>query len=794
MRNIGRVFALFAAIPVMGQTGVSILPADPTPQFRLQGISSDNWTVYDVSGQPFTRVWRLKTPYPAASGNPYDFFLTGHAQQAITQGDLLVATVWIRSISAAYGNAYTRFVVQEDQPPYAKSAEWFLSSGSDWKQFQIPFRAVKTNAADSYSIQFWISSGPQEIEIAGLQILNYGPSLRVKDLSLSNYPYEGFAAKTWLPAAEARIEKFRKGNAVVVIRDDNGHPIPNASIDIHMKSHQFGFGTAVASTFLLGTDANSAIYRRTLQDNFNRATPEDELKWPSWLGSRDSALKSLAWLKANGFKQVRGHNLVWPGWQYLPAYLQGFASNASGLEAEIEKHIHDEASATAGQLSEWDVINEPVTNQDLQKILGQPIMAKWFQAVRQNEPAAKLYVNDYNLLEGGGNDTPHQAGLETVLQTLDANAAGVQGIGLQAHFQWQLTDPARLYDVISRFAAYKHEMQVTELDVDVEDPALQAQYLTDFLTICFSHPSISGTTLWGFWEGRHFRPNAALWNLDWTLKPAARAWRNLVYSKWWTQLKAQSDADGVVRFRGFGGTYEAVATINGKQQVLNFTLTAGKTNYISLGKAPTPKLGANGIVNGASFTAGAVSPGEVIAIFGTDFGGSGVTDDVAILVDGNPLAVPYSVEGQAGAVLPLSIRGVTTIQLEYLGLPSNEVYLPVADASPGIFTQSGGAGQAVVLNSTGQLNSPSSPAARGETVSFFATGLGAPDAAGSPPVQPRVLFGRQTGELQSVGWVLPGVYELTARIPSGSPIGEAVSLTLDSGNFQSQPGPTLAIR
>jgi len=145
-----------------------------------------------------------------------------------------------------------------------------------------------------------------------------------------------------------------------------------------------------------------------------------------------------------------------------------------------------------------------------------------------------LYVNDYNLLEGGGNDTPHQAGLESVLQTLDSNAAGVQGIGLQGHFQWQLTDPVRVYDVINRFASYKREMQVTELDVDVEDPALQAQYLTDFLTICFSHPAISGTTLWGFWEGRHFRPNAALWNLDWTLKPAAQAWRDLVYAKWWT--------------------------------------------------------------------------------------------------------------------------------------------------------------------------------------------------------------------------------------------------------------------
>ena len=796
-------------IPLQAQVGTSLFPPDPTPSFRLQGIGPENWTVTDVQGQPFSRAWRLKTPYAPGTGNPYDFFLVGHALQRMQQGDLLLATVWIRSISAVYGQAHTRFVVQEDQPPYKKSAEWYLSAGSEWKRFQIPFRAVQSNSADTYSVQFWIGSGPQEIEIGGLQVLNYGPGVQVKDLALSGYPYEGFQAKAWLPEAEKRIEKLRKGSAVLVIRDDNGVPMPRAKVEIRMKSHQFGFGTAVELSSLTATDAATDAYRRTFLANFNRATPENDLKWQDWLNNRDMTLRGLDWLKANGIRQVRGHTLVWPSFQYLPGYLQSFANNPSGLDAEIARHIRDETAATAGRVSEWDVLNEPVTNTALQKILGDAAMAKWFKIARENEPTAKLYVNDYNLLEGGGYDTPHQAGLDAVIKSLDANGAGLQGIGLQAHMQWQLTDPLRLYEVLSRYGAYGRDLQITELDVDVEDPELQAEYLTDMLTLSFSHPALSGVTLWGFWEGRHFRPNAALWSRNWTIKPAGQAWRDLIYKKWWTQLSAETDADGMIRFSGFGGQYEAVVTINGRQQVLNFELLAGQSNYLFLGKSPSPKLTAAAALNGASFAAGAVSPGEIVALFGTDFGHTELASaqfdsdgslpstvgDVSVVIDGKPAQMLYSVLGQAGAVLPLSIRGVAKLQIGFLGLTSNEIFLPVADASPGIFTESGGTGQAVVVNaSTGQMNSGAGPAARGEIVTFFATGMGVPDASGAPPGQTRVLVGDREAELQFAGLILPGVFQFNAKLAANTPVGGAVALSVGIGNFKSQAGVTIAVR
>lgn len=811
MRRLCNSLMWISLMTVQGtaQTGASLFLADPTPQFRLQGLGPDNWMVFDVRDQPFSRVWRLKTPYSSGSGNPYDFFLTGHPLQGIQQGDLLLATVWVRSVSAEFGQAHTRFVVQEDQPPYQKSAEWFLSAGTEWKRFQIPFRAAKTSSPDSFSVQFWISYGPQEIELAGLQLVNYGPGAKVKDLSLPGYPYEGFGDKTWRPEAERRIEQLRKGDAVIVLRDDAGKLLANADVEIRMKSHQFGFGTAVQAAMLLSNDAGAAAYRETFLANFNRATPENDLKWMEWIANRDRALRGLDWLKTNGIKQVRGHNLVWPDWQYLPASLRGFAASPSGLEAEIEKHVLDETTATIGRVSEWDVLNEPVTNTTLQKIIGNPAMAAWFRTARAGDSKARLYVNDYNLLEGGGYDTPHQAGLDTVMQTLNTTGAGVDGIGLQAHMQWQLTDPVHLYEILTRYAAYKRDLQITEFDIDVEDADLQAEYLSDFLTTAFSHPALSGVTLWGFWEGNHFRPNAALWRNDWSMKPSARTWRELVYKKWWTEFNSRSDDGGALRFRGFGGSYEAIVTSGGNKRTIPFELKAGQTNYILLGKSPAPKLAAAAVLHGASFVPGAVSPGQIVAIFGTDFGTAELASarldesgalptsvgDVSVFVDGKPVEMLYAVQGQAGAVLPADIRGLAKIQIGFLGQPSNEIYLPVADASPGIFTQNGGTGPAVALTAgSGQLNSVASPTGRGEIVTFFATGLGNPDNSGAPNPRPRVLFADREAEILYAGRVLPGVYQFNARVPATIPSGEMVALSISIGGFRSQPGVTISIR
>jgi hypothetical protein len=88
-----------------------------------------------------------------------------------------------------------------------------------------------------------------------------------------------------------------------------------------MKSHQFGFGTAVQSAMLLSADAGAAAYRQTFLANFNRATPENDLKWTEWdCGAGPGAAWPRLAAGRTAFAKCAGTNLVWPDWQYLPGF------------------------------------------------------------------------------------------------------------------------------------------------------------------------------------------------------------------------------------------------------------------------------------------------------------------------------------------------------------------------------------------------------------------------------------------------------------------------------------------
>jgi hypothetical protein len=89
----------------------------------------------------------------------------------------------------------------------------------------------------------------------------------------------------------------------------------------------------------------------------------------------------------------------------------------------------------------------------------------------------------------------------------------------------------------------------------------------------FSHPSIIGVLMWGFWEGQHWKPNAALWRRDWTLKPNGQVWIDLVTKHWWTNATGASNAQGVYQTRGFLGDYEVSVTAGNKTKTTQIMLT-----------------------------------------------------------------------------------------------------------------------------------------------------------------------------------------------------------------------------
>ena len=97
----------------------------------------------------------------------------------------------------------------------------------------------------------------------------------------------------------------------------------------------------------------------------------------------------------------------------------------------ILDHIAETTTELRGRFVDWDVINETFTNHDFMDILGRHAMVDWFKAARAGDPNAKLYINDFNIIEG--EDKPHQDDYAaTIKYLIDAGRAASTESGCRA--------------------------------------------------------------------------------------------------------------------------------------------------------------------------------------------------------------------------------------------------------------------------------------------------------------------------------------------------------------------------
>jgi endo-1,4-beta-xylanase len=456
------------------------------------------------------------------------------------------------------------------------------ASGVAWKKITLPFAVNRDYAKGESEVAFTLGMKEQTVEIGGIELLNYGTSRKVADLPFTRIGYQGSEpTAAWRKAAEARIEKTRKGNLTVVVKDEAGKPVSGAQVAVRMKKHAFLWGTAVnASAFSNGrmTPENLERYKQQILENFNFSVMENENKWPQWsnAANRPATIKVIDWLRENGV-QVRGHNLVWPSWNNSNVKEAVDAKgNPSQLAKVILDHISEATRELRGKFVDWDVINETFTNHDFMDILGRQVMVDWFKAARAGDPDAKLYINDFNVIEG--DDKAHQDDYAATIKYLLDAGAPVDGIGLQSHFPSRVTPIDELIRRVERYAAFGKELEVTEFDINTSDEGTQADYTRDFMTYMFSNPSVKAFVLWGFWEGAHWIPSGAMMRRDWSLKPNGTVYRDLVFKKWWTNADGKTGAKGTFTTRAFLGDFDIEVKAGGKTRTVKASLGKdGKT-------------------------------------------------------------------------------------------------------------------------------------------------------------------------------------------------------------------------
>jgi GH35 family endo-1,4-beta-xylanase len=243
----------------------------------------------------------------------------------------------------------------------------------------------------------------------------------------------------------------------------------------------------------------------------------------------------------------------------MPEEVKASSGDPDALRKLVREHITRVGTAMRGKVIDWDVVNEPFANNDLIKILGEDALADWFKIARESDPAAKLYLNETSVPTSPPSDERYTA-LYDRARHIKELGAPIDGVGMQAHFGQDVQPPAQLLLIYDRFASLGLPVRITELDIDSNDENLQADYLRDFLTASFSHPNLNGILIWGFWEGSHWRPKAAMYRNDWSERPIASVWKDLIFKQWWTDQRVETNGAGSAEVRGFLGDYEITAS------------------------------------------------------------------------------------------------------------------------------------------------------------------------------------------------------------------------------------------
>lgn len=414
------------------------------------------------------------------------------------------------------------------------------------------------------------------------------------------------ATAAWRAEAQTRIDQNRKADLDIVFTRANGDPISGADVRIVQQEHAFGFGSAVGASELTKNSSNDVIYRQKVEELFNTATIETALKWPAWEGEYGTdfaqfrSQASLDWLASKDI-DARGHAMVWPSWEQLPADLRALENDPPALAQAVLDHIQDIGSATDGKVVHWDVVNEPRTNHDLMDILGDDVLDDWFAAAKLANDA-QLFLNEFGIITGDTANTAQRAEFLAEIQGLQARGAPIEGIGVQGHFRPDdLTDIPRVWTILDDFAnATGLPIAITEFDFETTDQTLQAEYLRDFMTAVFAHDAVDEFVMWGFWEGAHWRPDAALFNQDWTIKPAGQAFIDLVYGEWWTDESLVLDANGELSLRVFQGEHRIEVDVDGETLIFDIVVDdAGYTLSQVLGAILEGDYNGDGFVSQA---------------------------------------------------------------------------------------------------------------------------------------------------------------------------------------------------
>jgi endo-1,4-beta-xylanase len=369
----------------------------------------------------------------------------------------------------------------------------------------------------SSSNDYMITSQP--VNMVTLAYRKGHVSIAINNTIIASQPENGFfdSGMLWVGADASSdgdswtLSSLQTSGHIATINTQDDAPITKQATGLQQlassRRANFFIGTAVALGPLV---ADSKYAQLAFGGNFGQMTTENALKWQFIHPQRSvydfhetDALVAMA--QKNGLK-VHGHTLIFgeanPPWvRDLP-----LATAADKLDVQhiMTDHITTTLRHYKGKISSWDVINEPIAEDDVtlrqhiwHQAMGEDYIKAALTAARSADPQAQLFINEYGLEQDGDRWDTFLA----LITRLKAQGVPIDGVGLQAHvydIHEDAIDPLTLRSHIQALAKLGLVVRISEMDVDSSGGAeLQARQYAEVLGACLAEPGCISWSTWG---------------------------------------------------------------------------------------------------------------------------------------------------------------------------------------------------------------------------------------------------------------------------------------------------------
>lgn len=414
------------------------------------------------------------------------------------------------------------------------------------------------------------------------------------------------------------IEQNRKGFATITVKDKDGNVIVGQKVKIKQKKHEFLHGANIFMLDELETEEKNNKYKEFFNAAFNEATipfywdtlepiqgkPRFAKDSPK-VYRRPAPDLCLEYCEKYGITP-KEHCLTY--FPYHPDWVD--KNDINDMKKKLEIRYKALADRYADRIKGWEVINELFCvfdgRQQSNPFFKSPDVLDWnFKLAEKYFPTNELIVNEASQVWKWVHFAYERSGYYQMIKNGIDRGLRIDTVGMQYHSfiakenekdnVSDMYNPKVLFDVLDTYEKLGKPIQITEVTIPAytnskEDEQLQAELIENLYSVWFSHRAVEAIIYWNLVDGYAYAAEpgdmtageniyaGGLLRFDMSRKPAYDMIKHLFTERWITNTEAETNGDGVAKFKGFYGDYEL--TIGDK--VFDVKLASGVKNEIQI--------------------------------------------------------------------------------------------------------------------------------------------------------------------------------------------------------------------